>query len=312
MGNGTKGFVRIPFYIRDLSYFFESLPALSTYRDILALILTQEDGPKSPIMKTHVLFCTTLLVTLTVSVFVTSCSKQEKPSSENAKLLVYLADDPADYQKVIIDVKDVQINMNDSSWQSLPGVKAGSYDLLRLVNDKDTLLSNADIPTGTLEQMRLVLGPNNYVVVDGQNIPLQTPSAQQSGLKLNVHEKITDGVLYTITLDFDAGKSIVTTGNGKYILKPVIRTIFNAVGGSIKGFVVPDSVTTSVYALQGMDTVASTFTDSNGGYLVKGLTAGSYTLNFVPGDTTFTAQTISGVAVTTGNVTTVDTVHLHH
>lgn len=264
-------------------------------------------------MKTHTRFYAAVLLAFTFSVFVTSCSKQEKPSSsENAKLLVYLTDNPADYDKVIIDVKDVQISMNDSSWQSLSGVKAGSYDLLQLVNDKDTLLSNTDIPTGTLEQMRLVLGPNNYVVVGGQNIPLETPSAQQSGLKLNVHQHITDGVLYTITLDFDAGKSIVTTGNGKYILKPVIRTMFNAVGGSIKGFVLPDSVTTGIYALQGMDTIASTFTGTGGGYLIKGLSAGSYTLNFVPGDTTFTTQTISGVTVTTGNVTTVDTVHLHH
>jgi hypothetical protein len=261
-------------------------------------------------MKTHALFCTTVLTIF--SFLLISCSKEEKSPTENAKLLVYLTDNPADYEKVIIDVKDVQISMNDSSWQSLSTVKAGSYDLLRLVNDKDTLLSNSDIPTGTLEQMRLILGPNNYVVVNGQNIPLETPSAQQSGLKLNVHQKITGGVLYTITLDFDAGKSIVTTGNGKYILKPVIRTIFNAVGGSIKGFVLPDSVTTSIYALQGTDTAASTFTGSDGGYLIKGLTAGSYTLNFVPGDTTFTIQTITGVAVTTGNVTTVDTVHLHH
>ena len=262
-------------------------------------------------MKTHVLFQAALL-TFIFAVLLMSCSKEDKTSNESAKLLVYLTDKPANYQKVVIDVKDVQISMNDSSWQSLSGVKAGSYDLLRLVNDKDTLLSNSDIPTGTLQQMRLVLGSNNYVVVDGQNIPLETPSAQQSGLKLNVHQNITGGVLYTLTLDFDAGKSIVATGNGKYILKPVIRTIFNAVGGSIKGFVLPDSVTTTVYALQGMDTAASTFTGSNGGYLIKGLTAGSYTLNFIPGDTTFTTQTITGVNVTTGNVTTVDTVHLHH
>jgi hypothetical protein len=148
--------------------------------------------------------------------------------------------------------------------------------------------------------------------VNGQKIPLETPSAQQSGLKLNIHQTITSGILYTITLDFDAAKSIVTTGNNKYILKPVIRTVFNAVGGSIKGFVLPSSVLTAVYALQGPDTIASTFTGSNGGYLVKGLAAGSYSLSFVPSDTTYTTQTKTGIAVTTGNVTTVDTVFLHH
>jgi hypothetical protein len=265
-------------------------------------------------MKTYALFPAVML-TLLFSVILLSCSKNENSSSGKAQLKVYLTDNPAAYDQVVIDVKDVQINLtNDSTggWQSLSTVKAGSYDLLRLVDDKDTLLGNSDIATGTLEQMRLILGPNNYVVVNGQNIPLETPSAQQSGLKLNIHQSITSGILYTITLDFDAAKSIVKTGNNKYILKPVIRTVFNAVGGTIRGFVLPDTVTTAVYAVQGPDTIASTFTGSNGGYLIKGLAAGSYNLSFVPNDTTFTIQTKTGVAVTTGNVTTVDTIFLHH
>jgi len=229
-------------------------------------------------------------------------------------LQVYLSDNPADYDNVIIDVKDVQINVtSDSSggWQSLSTVNVGTYDLLKLVNDHDTLLAHSDIPTGTIHQMRLILGDNNYVVVSGQNIPLKTPSAQESGLKLNIQQNVTSGILYKITLDFDAAKSIVKTGNDKYLLKPVIRTVLSAVGGSIKGFILPDTVTTAIYAIQPPDTIASTFS-SNGGYLIKGLPAGSYTLSFVPNDTSYTTQAKAGIVVTTGNVTIVDTVHLHH
>jgi len=265
-------------------------------------------------MKTSVFF-TTVLLALIFSISLISCSKNENSSSGKTQLKVYLTDDPADYDHVFIDVKDVQINVtNDTAggWQSLSTVNAGTYDLLKLVNDDDTLLASSDIPTGTIEQMRLILGDNNYVVVNGENIPLKTPSAQQSGLKLNIHQSVSSGILYTITLDFDAGKSIVKTGNGNYILKPVIRTVFNAVGGSIKGFVLPDTVTTAVFAIQPPDTIASTFTGSNGGYLIKGLAAGSYTLSFVPNDTSFATETKTGILVTTGNVTTVDTVQLHH
>jgi hypothetical protein len=249
-----------------------------------------------------------------ISVLLSSCSKNNS-SPGNTQLKVYLTDDPADYDQVIIDVRDVQINVtNDTAggWQSLNTVNAGSYDLLKLVNDDDTLLASSDIPTGTIQQMRLILGDNNYVVVNGQNIPLKTPSAQQSGLKFNIHQSVSSGILYTITLDFDAAKSIVKTGNSNYLLKPVIRTVLSAVGGSIEGFVVPDSVTTAVYAIQPPDTVASSFTGSGGGYLIKGLAAGSYTLSFVPNDTSFMTETKTGIAVTTGNVTTVDTVHLQH
>ncbi|HEV8507789.1 MAG TPA: hypothetical protein VGQ53_20400, partial [Chitinophagaceae bacterium] len=89
-------------------------------------------------------------------------------------------------------------------------------------------------------------------------------------------------------------------------------TVLNAVGGSIQGFVLPDSVTTAVFAIQPPDTIATTFTSSNGGYFIKGLPAGSYTLSFVPGDTTFKTESRTGIGVTTGNVTVVDTVHLQH
>ena len=263
-------------------------------------------------MKTLTLFTTVLLV----SGLFLSCTKNENSSSSgNAKLEVYLTDAHGNYDQVVIDVKDVQINVTGDStngWQSLSTVNAGSYDLLKLVNDDDTLLANSDIPSGMIHQMRLILGPDNYVVLNGQQTPLQTPSAQQSGLKFNIQQNVSAGILYKITLDFDAGKSIVKTGNSKYLLKPVIRTVLNAVGGSIQGFVLPDSVTTAVFAIQSPDTIATTFTGSNGGYLIKGLAAGSYTLSFVPGDTTFKTESRTGIPVTTGNVTVVDTVHLQH
>ena len=112
-------------------------------------------------------------------------------------------------------------------------------------------------------------------------------------------------------MDFDASRSIVKTGNGKYILKPVIRTSLAAVGGSIKGYVLPDSVNTAVYAIQGTDTVTGTYT-STGSYMVKGLNAGSYTLAFAPADSAFKSTNVTGVNVTANSVTTVDTVRLTH
>jgi hypothetical protein len=266
-------------------------------------------------MKTIIfkLFIATTIIALT---FI-SCSKLDRnsSSSDQSRLQVFLTDDPGPYQAVLIDVKDVQINYsNDStgSWQSLANVKQGQYDLLTLVNDKDTMLADADIKSGTIEQIRLVLGTENFVKINGELIKLETPSAQQSGLKLNIHQGVVQGILYKVMLDFDASKSIHKTGNGKYMLKPVIRTTLEAQGGSISGFVLPDTVKTEVLAIQGPDTIASTFTGSNGGYLIRALAAGTYSLSFLPNDTTFKNEIKSGISVTTGNVTVVDTVHLHH
>jgi hypothetical protein len=252
-----------------------------------------------------------LLVAGAIFSGLTACS--EKSTGDKAQLAIRLTDDPADYDAVNIDIRDVQINVtgdDEKGWQSLAGVHTGVYNLLDLVNDQDTLLVQADIPTGRLHQIRLVLGPNNSIVANGIELPLETPGAQQSGLKLNVQQDVSGGILYTILLDFDAGKSVVKTGNGKYILKPVIRTLLSAAGGSIKGVVHPASVLTAIYALQGSDTIATTFTSDNGGYLLKGLPEGTYGLHYWPVDTTYQHSFQPDIPVIVGNVTAVDTVFL--
>ena len=252
------------------------------------------------------------LVSLTV---LNSCQKNAA-NNGNARLQVYLTDAPGDYEAVYIDVKDVQINVTGDStngWQSLQNVNAAAYDLLKLVNDDDTLLADANIPSGKLHQMRLVLGTENYVKIEGtsQLIKLETPSAQQSGLKLNIQQDVQDGILYTITLDFDVAKSIVKTGNSKYILKPTIRTILNAAGGSIKGVVMPKTFQSAVYAVQGVDTVASTFTDSDGGYLLRGLAAGTYGVFYKPSDITYKDSLRTNINVLVNTITKIDTTFLH-
>jgi hypothetical protein len=257
----------------------------------------------------------TLLTLSTLTLFTSlffACSKNESSAEKSkARLEVYLTDDPANYDEVMIDVRDVKINYSndDNGWKSLSQVNAGSYDILRLVNDKDTILGKTDLDSGRIEQIRLILGPNNYVKVDGQTYALETPSAQQSGLKIKLNQDVSAGVLYKLLLDFDASRSIVKTGNGKYILKPVIRATMKAQGGSIRGYVLPDTFNTAVYAIQGPDTVAGTVT-SAGSYWIKGLNAGTYSLAFAPSDTAYKSQTKTGVSVTNNTVTTVDTVRL--
>jgi hypothetical protein len=129
---------------------------------------------------------------------------------------------------------------------------------------------------------------------------------------VQIHQDVDGGQLYKLILDFDAAKSIVKAGNsGKYILKPVIRVIsFASSGGNLQGVVVPDSIRTAVYAINGADTVASTFTNiSNGKYWFGDIPAGSYQLSFVPNNTTFN-NTEKSVTVVLGQTTTADSVVL--
>lgn len=270
--------------------------------------------PKFHIMKNRKVHSIVGIILLLISLDFVSCSKNENTAKGESRFQVFLTDDFGDYEEVLIDVQGIEINVtgnDDGGWQSLSGVYTGTYDLLKLVNDKDTILADATIPSGRIHQLRLILGPENYVNVNGNLVRLNTPSAQQSGLKLNIQQEVTNGILYKILLDFDVARSIVATGGGGYNLKPVIRTVFESVGGSIKGWVDPKDFKTAVSAIQGVDTIAGTFTGDDGGYIIKGIAQGAYLLQFNPSDSVHKDSLLSGINVINKEVTVLDTMFLH-
>lgn len=176
----------------------------------------------------------------------------------------------------------------------------------------DTLLGTIQLPSGRISQLRLVLGPNNSIVLNGVNYPLTTPSAQQSGLKLSINANLVAGIDYKIWIDFDAARSIVQTGNGKYILKPVIRTFTQAESGGIKGIVLPVAAKGWVFAIaNATDTVSSTPAElSSGVFLLRGIPASTYKVSFHATAGTYRDTTFTGVTVTTGNITDLGTLKL--
>jgi len=226
------------------------------------------------------------------AVLIFSCQKNNT-GADQATLQLRLTDNPPpDIKEVWVDIRQVEIiGAEGSSPIILDGVHAGVYNLLELTDGKDTILADALIPSGTISQIRLILGENNYLITSsGEKISLKTPSAQQSGLKVQLHQEVTGGMLYRLTLDFDVARSIVFAGSSdNVILKPVLRVIsFVPSGGNISGVVAPESVLTSVVAIQGIDTIASTFSNTvTGAYYIKDIPAGSYSLFFIPADITY-------------------------
>lgn len=224
---------------------------------------------------------TLLKLSLIALVFVgfTSCSSDDDAikSEGNAKLALRLTDAPGDYEAVYIDVKDVVIKYNGGQDDVTLGINAGIYNLLELTAGVNVLLYDGEVPAGAISQIRLVLGEENTIVVDGETLPLATPSAQQSGLKIQVNETLQRGVLYEFMLDFDVDKSIVSQGNGGYSLKPVIRATTVAESGAISGKVFPAGVLTMVTAVNGSLEISS-YTNLQGDFLLSGVPYGNYTV----------------------------------
>lgn len=201
------------------------------------------------------------LMGLLVTVIVAGCGSDGGGGTPQAGVLgVSLTDAPAcGFDQVNVTVDKVRVhqsssvNENAAGWTDITLNPPRKINLLNL-NDPTqpnlALESQGETPlaAGHYTQLRLVLAPNNnngntpfansVVLSTGPTteIPLVTPSAIQSGIKL-IHQFTVDpGQRVDLLLDFDACKSIVQTGNGTYKLKPVIKVIPFVLNG-IEGFV---------------------------------------------------------------------------
>lgn len=251
-------------------------------------------------------FLSIFALSITTMFFTASCSDDESEGdgSETATLNIHLTDNPGDYDEVNIHILAVEVRGDGNPVQMT--TQSGIYNLLDYAGDLDTLIAGDDVKAGRINQIRLILGDSNSVVIDGNEYPLQTPSVQQSGLKLNVHEDLVAGVAYEWTLDFDAARSIVVTGNNSYILKPVIRVITESASGSIAGKFEPITARGNAYAISGNDTVGA-IADSNGNFLIKNLDAGTYDVWMLPASS-YADTTITSIDVLTGQRTNLGTI----
>jgi len=257
------------------------------------------------------------LFSLALFLTITGCSDDDSAKAGTSRISVKLMDNPGDFENVFIDIVDVMIKVNDNSgedegWESINAINTGVYDLLELTGGVNVVLADDyEVPSGTLNQIRLVLGNDNSVVIDGETFPLNTPSAQQSGLKIQVNETLEPNFEYTFLLDFDVNQSIVVAGNsGNINLKPVIRATAEVSTGTISGQIFPSTEQTMITASSG-EILVSTYADSNGDFLLVGLTEGFYEVLIVPDpESGFSEIVITDVEVLVGQNTDLELINL--
>lgn len=221
-------------------------------------------------------------------------------SSAAGQLRVAITDAPAcGYDQVNVTVEKVRVHQSstaadgDSGWSEVVLVPARKLNLLDLTNGVLVDLGQTELPAGSYTQLRLQLASNganapyaNSLVLsggDGSEIPMDTPSAQQSGLKMNLNLTVQPNELADVVLDFDACKSVVRRGNsGRYNLKPVVSVLprvrldaLVAEGHVATGIALPG---TSVSLQQGGVPVRSTVPASDGRFVLYPVPAGSYDL----------------------------------
>lgn len=233
-------------------------------------------------------------------------------------LRVALTDAPScGYDHVYITVDRVRVHASstasetESGWSEIVLNPAQRIDLLALTNGVLAELGQIPLPAGHYTQARLVLRPNgggtpaNAVVPSssGVEVPLDTPSATQSGLKLIHPFTVQPNTMVDLLLDFDACRSVVRRGNsGRYNLKPVIAVIPRTTT-AIVGTVDPLLTGVIVSAQKGGVIVRSTTPNAVGEFVLSGLDAAQS-----PFDVVFAADGRASVVIAavpvTGSATT--------
>jgi hypothetical protein len=208
-------------------------------------------------------------------------------------LRVSLTDAPScGYEHVYVTVEKVRVHRSatagdaDAGWSEIVLSPARRIDLLSLTNGVLEELGSVPLEAGAYSQVRLVLAENSAGVplanaaqpVGGAVVPLRTPSAQQSGLKLQVHFEVVANQIIDLVLDFDACKSVVKAGNsGNYNLKPVV-SVTPKFTTAIQGYVTTTLTlsATTISAQQGGVVVRSTAPDATGRFNLPFLPEGNY------------------------------------
>ncbi|MDR3095461.1 MAG: DUF4382 domain-containing protein [Paraburkholderia sp.] len=226
-------------------------------------------------------------------------------AAQTGTLKVSMTDAPScGYNNVYVTVTKIRVNAsasagdNDAGWYDVNVANPQKIDLLSLSNGVLADLGQTALPAGQYQQVRLVLAQNtgntlsnSVVPTGGSEQALATPSATQSGYKINGPFTVQANTLVDLVLDFNACKSIVQHGNGSYALKPVVSATPMVVSGAIDGYVAANDVGATVYAEQNGQVVKGTVTDNTGHFvlspLVQSSTQGNYDVVIVKtGETT--------------------------
>jgi Domain of unknown function (DUF4382) len=284
-----------------------------------------------------------VLLAFVFLIFYTSCQKEANSSANipqgQQRISIRLSDNPVNFDAVNVDIQSVAVQVipdscqghhhddddNDgdddrdhdhdarcSVWDTLD-IHPGVYNLLDLANGADTILANGFTVSGKISKIRLTLGDQNSVVIDGVSYPL-TLWNNDPHITIKVKGEDVDMISQNdlqFWLDFDAGRSIVHVRDNNFVLKPFLRVWLPAHTASVSGHVQPDSAASVVAAIFNGDTLVAIPKHDDGFFKIRGITATSADVFINATANGYQDTTIAGVQLSVGKDTDVGTVQLH-
>lgn len=273
-----------------------------------------------------------------------ACNKSNSANSNpnipkgESQLSVYMMDGPASFAKVLIDIRQVAVEIDTASkqsdadeddewnddfdgrhhdpdhksviWDTLK-ITPGVYNLLDLRNGTDTLLSSSLITTGKILKVKITLGPNDTLYVDSTSyFPLGVDGPHMT-ITINVRGDNVQSInnnTFKLWLDFNLDRSIEFE-NGEFVLRPFI-VVFNDVDmAKVVGRVLPEGADAAVIGTMGTDTIYAVPWEE-GNFQFRNVPAGTWDFTY-KGANGYKDTTINNIKVDSMQTVTLPTITLH-
>ena len=176
-------------------------------------------------------------IPIAISAALISACGGSSNSPETGTLSLGITDGPVE-EASEVNVTISSIELKGAENKTITLEPPMNFNLLDYQGDAQLVLfEDQTLIAGSYQWMRL--GVDDASIKIGENgpeYPLEIPSADQSGLKLQSGFTIGAGSSNNFTIDFDLRKS-VTEANGEYKLRPTLRLVDNLKAGTLKGTV---------------------------------------------------------------------------
>jgi len=181
------------------------------------------------------LLCAGLIVLFGCTVM----DEKQLNASGTGMIRIELTDAPLlwkDVKEFHVFIERIEVHSYLGDWQTL--IELGQdYDLLKLRNGASATLGIREINAGYYSGMRLVLGGNHWIHLDDgitlQRINLKLARNESAQVMLMNNFEMRGKSTATVTVDFDAEKSLVNRETSNLLMEPFVKTVWNEHEGSL-------------------------------------------------------------------------------
>ena len=164
---------------------------------------------------------TAVLVTVSSIEVHRALAEQEQDGQDDTTDNVTPTDDAVtDNTTATSDNQTPEADEDQSGWATLEiGEGASTFDLLQ-IQGIDQFFADGQVTAGKYTQVRLIVDQVEVSLGGKDPVPARIPSG---ALKLVSPFDVVAGETISLVLDFDAEKSVIVTGSGEIIFKPVVK-----------------------------------------------------------------------------------------